>query len=106
MREYSHLVSDESLATKYMDLISSEYHRTKEMLEILYGQPLNERRSRMYTMIEERSARMRPLHALQISQIREWRALKADGKEEEAARKLPEMLLVLNAIAGGMGSTG
>jgi phosphoenolpyruvate carboxylase len=60
----------------------------------------------MYQMIEFRAKRLLPLHRLQIEQLKSWRSLKQSGKNEEAAEQLPEMLLVLNAIASGLGTTG
>lgn len=106
MKAYSSLVSDQKLADGYTSQIIEEYHTSREMLEKLYGQKLNERRSRMYSMIAERNAKLSSLHKLQIAQLKEWRRLKDMDKMDEAADKLPQMLLVLNAIAGGLGSTG
>ena len=106
MKSYATLVDDPELANRYLDLITDEYHRTKQMLELLYGHKLRERRPRLYQMIEFRSERLKPLHDLQIRQLSEWRSLKKDGNEDLAAEKLPDMLLVLNAIASGLGTTG
>lgn len=106
MQWYAEMVDDAELAQSFMSRITEEHRKTKEMLEILYGQPLQERRERMYTMIGHRNEKLRPLHKLQIEQIKTWRALKKDGKEKEAGDMLPDMLLVLNAIASGLGTTG
>ncbi|MCH8568121.1 MAG: phosphoenolpyruvate carboxylase [Balneolales bacterium] len=106
MKAYSELVEDKELAAACMEKITQELDRTRNLLEVLYGHPLKERRPRMYTMIGFRSERLQPLHELQIRQLKEWRKLKKDGKEAEAAKLLPEMLLVLNAIASGLGTTG
>lgn len=106
MNDYASLVEDKSLAERYLKNITEEFVRTREMLEVLYGHKLTERRPRMYRMIEFRSERLKPLHQLQIEQLKTWRELKASGKEKEAADQLPEMLLVLNAIASGLGTTG
>jgi phosphoenolpyruvate carboxylase len=106
MKEYASLVEDQALADEYLNKIEAEFNRTREMLELLYGHKLSERRPRMYRMIEFRSRRLKPLHQLQIEQLKTWRELKASGKEKEAADQLPEMLLVLNAIASGLGTTG
>lgn len=106
MNNYAALVEDEALAKKYLGKINEEYELTREMLEALYGHKLEERRPRMYRMIEFRSERLKPLHQLQIEQLKSWRELKAQGKDKEAAEHLPEMLLVLNAIASGLGTTG
>jgi phosphoenolpyruvate carboxylase len=106
MRQYAALVDDRDLAERYMENITAEYNRTRKMLESLYGESLAERRPRMYTLIGFRSERLRPLHLMQIAQLREWRRLQLDGQDAEAKALLPDMLLVLNAIAGGLGSTG
>lgn len=106
MEAYAGLVEEESLRDTIFGMIREEYTRTKEMLELLYGQDLSERRGRMYTMIGYRDEKLRPLHHLQIQQLREWRRLKAEGKDQEAAELMPGMLLVLNAIASGLGTTG
>jgi phosphoenolpyruvate carboxylase len=106
MHEYASLVGDEGMRDYFMGMITEEYERTRNMLELLYGQKLHERRSRMHTMTGFRNERLLPLHRLQISQLREWRALSADGADDRARAMLPDMLLVLNAIASGLGTTG
>ncbi len=106
MEAYAGLVEDQEAAGFHLDRILTEYRRTREMLELLYGHPLQERRPRMYTMMGFRSERLGPLHHLQIQQLRRWRGLHAQGDGEGADALLPEMLLVVNAIAGGLGTTG
>ncbi len=106
MKDYASLVSDRELADQYLKKITEEFERSRDMLEFLYGHKLHERRPRMYKLINFRSKRLEPLHELQIKQLREWRKLKQDGKQDEADARLPEMLLVLNAIASGLGTTG
>lgn len=106
MKKYASLVDDEELAKHYLDRIEDEFNRTKNMLELLYGHKLSDRRPRMYRMIEFRSERLKPLHMLQIDQLKKWRELKKSGKDDEAADHLTDMLLVLNAIASGLGTTG
>lgn len=106
MREYCNMVDDKDLADQYFNQIKSEFELTRDMLEHLYGHKLDERRPRMYQMISFRSERLKPLHKVQIEQLKTWRNLKKQGKDEEAKAMLPEMLLVLNAIASGLGTTG
>lgn len=106
MKAYTSLVDDDGLASHYLSLITKEFHLTKNMLERLYGHRLSERRPRLNQMIAFRSERLKPLHELQIRQLQEWRLLRENGQDEEASEMLPEMLLVLNAIAGGLGTTG
>lgn len=106
MQWYTELMDDRSIADSCLDEITAEFHRTREMLELLYGHQLRKRRPRMYTMIGFRNERLKPLHRLQIDQLRTWRKLKSRGKTEESEAMVPDMLLVLNAIAGGLGTTG
>ncbi|MCH8525192.1 MAG: phosphoenolpyruvate carboxylase [Balneolales bacterium] len=106
MKSYAGMVEDESLRTTILSQITSEFERTKEMLELLYGQKLNERRARMHSMIGYRDEKLRPLHHLQIQQLQTWRTLKSEGNDKAAAEMMPGMLLVLNAIASGLGTTG
>jgi phosphoenolpyruvate carboxylase len=106
MHQYATLVDDAALSKHYMKLIVQEFERTRGMLETLYGHGLAERRPRMYKMIGFRSQRLWPLHMIQVEQLRTWRKLKTQGQEEQADAMLSDMLLVLNAIAGGLGTTG
>ncbi len=106
MEAYSSLVDDSKLAEHYLKQITAEFERTREHLEALYGHKLTDRRPRMYRMIGFRSERLRPLHNLQIDKLRIWREHKAAGREDEANTLLPEMLLLINAIASGLGMTG
>jgi len=106
MEWYSRLMEDQALAGNYLDQITAEFHRTRSMLELLYGHELRSRRPRMYAMIGFRNEHLRPLHQMQIRQLKKWRRFREDGDGERADEMLPDMLLVLNAIAGGLGTTG
>ncbi len=106
MSQWAGLVDDQEIADYYLNKIVDAYHTTRAMLETLYGHDLRERRPRVYEMIDLRSKRLAPLHQLQIDQINTWRALKKQGKTDEAEAMLPDMLRVLNAISSGLGSTG
>ncbi len=106
MKEYASLVDDSQLADTYYKQITDEFYRTRTYLEMLYGHKLRERRPRMYTMIGFRAERLRPLHEMQIEQLRTWRELKKQGDEEQAKSMQHRMQLVVNAIASGLGTTG
>ena len=49
---------------------------------------------------------LKVLHHQQVELIKEWRALKADGKEEAAEELFPKILLSINAISSGLRTTG
>jgi phosphoenolpyruvate carboxylase len=106
MHSYAGLVQDSDIRDTFINTILHELHLSREMLERLYGQKLHERRERMYTMIGYRSERLRPLHLRQIDMLQQWRNYNLDGNTGKADKLLPDMLLVLNAIASGLGTTG
>lgn len=106
MKEWAGMVEDRDIADYYLDKIIDEYQKTCDVLETLYGHSLRERRPRMYKMMELRSKRLEPLHHLQIEQMKTWRKLKNEEENDKADAMLPDMLLVLNAISSGLGSTG
>lgn len=106
MKQWANMVEDREMGDRFYRIIMAEYEKTRDMLEMLYGHKLRDRRPRMYEMIELRSKRLKPLHQLQIEQLKTWRNLKKQGKEDKADAMLPDMLLVLNAISSGLGSTG
>jgi len=106
MKQWAEMVDHPEMGERFYSRILDEFEKTREMLELLYGHGLRERRPRMYEMIELRSKSLEPLHQLQIEQLKTWRKLKCNGKEKDAEALLPDMLLVLNAISSGLGSTG
>lgn len=57
-------------------------------------------------MVSLRSEALRVLHRQQITLLRQWRALRRRGEVAEAEALLPHLLLTVNAIASGLGTTG
>ncbi|MFQ3662159.1 MAG: phosphoenolpyruvate carboxylase [Chloroflexaceae bacterium] len=104
MAWYAELVADPALREAMLGRILEEYWRTVAMLERLYGGPLAERRPNIFSMIEARNPGLRVLHRQQIELLRQWRALRSRGEDDTAL--LPRLLLTINAIANGLGSTG
>lgn len=101
MEAYSELASPE-LAAKFLPLIKEEFKRSKELLEEVYGQKLEERRARLNTILQYRDEVLEPLHRQQIELLKEFRA--SDAEEQE--KLLEPMLHLLGAIAGGLQVTG
>ncbi|MGI9642199.1 MAG: phosphoenolpyruvate carboxylase, partial [Acidimicrobiia bacterium] len=103
MRSYAALVTDGSLRDTYLGHILDEYGRTVEVLEEIYGGPLTVRRPNISRTLTLRQPGLELLHERQINLIRQWRA-SSEGNEQEAL--LGDLLVSVNAIAGGLGSTG
>jgi phosphoenolpyruvate carboxylase len=105
MRQYAALVADAEIRDRVLGMIMTEFNRTRALVEELLGSPIMERRPRMSKMMELRNRRLKILHDLQVNQLREWRNMKSAG-DERAADMLPQLLQVVNAIAGGLRATG
>lgn len=107
MRAYGGLVEDEALRSRFLDPILEEYATTRAVLEELQcGGALEALRPTLTRSIEMRSPAMRVLHHQQIRLIRDWRAAQRRGDEAGAEALLPRLLLLVNAIASGLGTTG
>jgi phosphoenolpyruvate carboxylase len=103
---YGELIADEGLRERFVPRILDERRRTIEVLEEIYGGPLETRRPNIGRTLSVRAPGLRILHRHQIELVGRWRALIADGDEEAAGVLLPSLLMTVNAIAGGLGSTG
>ena len=106
MRDYATLVEDADLRERVFTNIVEEFERTRRMLEQVYGGALAERRPNIHGMLQMRREALRVLHRQQIALLRQWRGLRRQSANEEAAALLPRLLLTVNAIASGLGTTG
>ncbi len=105
MELYASLVEDSRLRERFMHNILSEYRLSRTMLETIYGEPIEQRRPRIASMIEARQPKLIQLHRRQVELIKIWRKLE-DRTTPEAEKLLMDLLLVVNAIAGGLRATG
>lgn len=102
MRTYAALIGDPSIRERIMGFIEPEYQRTQQMLEKIYDGPLSERRPNVQQLLTLRQQGLRMLHHQQIELLQRWRS----GSEAEKQEILPQLLLTVNAIAGGLRTTG
>ncbi len=106
MARYAGLVDDERARARVFGVIREEYERTREGLEAIYQGPLADMRPRVHRVLSLRAPALVPIHDRQIQLLRDWRALRAEGREQAAERALPSLLQTVNAIAAGLGATG
>lgn len=106
MAEYARLVEDEVVRERILGRIVAEHRLTLEVLCALFGGNLEERRPRLMKAVAIRREALLRLHREQIALLREWRAALARGGPEEADYILPRLLVTVNAIAGGLKTTG
>ena len=102
MRSYADLVEDDALRSRIMSQIEAEYERTEAMLEHIYSGPLAEKRPNVQHFLDLRQQGLKTLHQQQIELLQEWRGQQNDGEDDI----LPKLLLTVNAIANGLGTTG
>ncbi|MCH7224735.1 phosphoenolpyruvate carboxylase [Haloferula sp. A504] len=106
MGEYAALVADEDLRKRFMDRITTEFHRTREYLAELFDGDMQKRRPRMAKTLDIREEPLQVLHRQQIALLAEWRGLLAAGEERQADELFPRLLLSINAISSGLRTTG
>ncbi|NQU46656.1 MAG: phosphoenolpyruvate carboxylase [Chlorobium sp.] len=106
MRSYAELVEDGELRGRIMAMIEEEYRKTKHYIDLLYSEPLATQRLNVNRFVALRREGLALLHRWQIVRLREWRTMQNEGRHEEAEAMLPELFLTLNAISGGLRTTG
>lgn len=106
MRDYAALVEDAALRERILGMIVVEFERTHQMLDLLFAGPFAARRPRISRMLGLRQEGLRVLHRQQIALLRQWRALLQAGDTAAAEPILLQLLLTVNAIAGGLRTTG
>ena len=106
MHQYAELVNDSAIREHILGMIEAEYHRTKKYIELLFAEPLEIQRMNVNKFIAPRREGLEMLHQQQIKLLKEWRALKESAMQSEAERLLLELFLTVNAISGGLRTTG
>ena len=106
MTEYAALVEDKAVRERILGRIFTEYDCTRKILAELYGANTEERRPRLEKAIALRREALLRLHREQIVLLREWRQARREGRADDADRMLPGLLVTVNAIAGGLKTTG
>jgi phosphoenolpyruvate carboxylase len=106
MGDYAALVEDPAARTRILGLVTGEYERTARMLEQVFGgAALEARRPRMVRTLHLREESLRRLHHHQIALLARWRRQRA-ANDSAAEGCLGELLQAVNAIAGGLRTTG
>lgn len=98
---YSDLVTDSAIKVTIFELILKEFNLTKSLLLNLFETPFEIRRKRLHKTLALRADTLEILHNTQIKLIKDWRS--RTNKDEKL---LNQLLLVTNAIAGGLRTTG
>ena len=101
MRAYAELVDHEGLRALMLQKIINERNLAEEHFNRIFHGTLQERRPRFWQTLQAREDALRLLHGQQIQLLREFRS---DGGDQP--ERVERMLLVVNAIASGLRTTG
>ncbi len=99
MKAYASLVEDKNIRDEILNLILSEYELSTRMITELFKKHFESRRPRLFRTLEYRDKPLEILHNTQIHLLKEWRKTQNEDT-------LTQLLLVTNAIAGGLRTTG
>lgn len=103
MDRYASLVQDAEIRESFLGTILAERERTETELQSLLGKPLKERRPRFWSTLVARQVPLDTLHERQIALLKESRA---SGGVANSPAKVEQLLLLINAIASGLRTTG
>jgi phosphoenolpyruvate carboxylase len=106
MEAYAGLVTDDSVRAAFLPRIVAELDRTKKSVANVFGRPSHERRPRFARSTGRRSDALEVLHRRQIALLKDWRQQVADNRPDAAETTLIDLLQTVNAIAGGLRTTG
>lgn len=82
--------------------IKAEYALTKEILQEISGQSIQDFRPQTVEALRRREHGLRILHQSQVEMLRQWRS---EGAQAQSPL-VQELLLNINALAAGLGHTG
>jgi len=88
-----------------MNLISTDYESCLNEIEEIMKNSVEIRRISKLENKKLRSNSLKALHEIQIDYLTKWRASK-DNNPKESDSYLMELLLLVNALSGGLKGTG
>ncbi|MFN7792004.1 MAG: phosphoenolpyruvate carboxylase, partial [Cyclobacteriaceae bacterium] len=105
MKAYAALAVVEPECKLIFDRIERELKDSHEQIAALFNEPTVVRRFSVYDNANRREPVLTPLHRLQIGTLKQWR-VKRQTHTEQAAKLLDKLLMMTNAISGGLKNTG
>jgi phosphoenolpyruvate carboxylase len=88
-----------------MGLILNDFEICLQRIEDLMGASAEQRRISKLENNKLRDAALKNLHSIQLDRLKKWRTVK-DSDEELSQQYLLQLLLNVNALSGGLKSTG
>ncbi len=105
MTAFSDLLEDQKTRQELMELILTDYQSGIQKIEALLGASVSNRRISKLENIKLRNKALTSLHEIQLDYLIKWRsAMKTDTKLSD--QYLMQLLLLVNALSGGLQNTG
>jgi phosphoenolpyruvate carboxylase len=104
MKKFADLVQDDATRQELMELILTDYQTCLEEIQSIMLEPVETRRISKLANIKLRKDALRVLHDIQIDTLSNWRVIKNNGSEQGDI--LIQLLVLVNALSGGLKSTG
>lgn len=105
MRAYADLVEDKNIRNELLDLIMQDYADAFDQISRLFGKSTENRRQSQLENTDRRGQTLAMLRQLQTAHLKEWRESR-EKAPDHAAVILGKLLLLINAVSGGLKSTG
>ncbi len=103
MKRFAGNVGDSTTREELMALILDDYSLCLHTIEEIMGQSVEERRIIRTKDIQLRKTALNELHTIQINYLQKWRK---NFDTEQKEQLLLRLLLVVNALSGGLKNTG
>jgi phosphoenolpyruvate carboxylase len=105
MQEFAGMVPDQKIRQEIFGMMMDDYGTGLTQIADMLGGSVEGRRTTQLENAKLRGQALGKLHELQLKLIAEWRTVK-DTDEEKSDALLKRLLLLVNAIAGGLRHTG
>jgi phosphoenolpyruvate carboxylase len=105
MQAFANLCADKDVEKELMLMILTDFEAGVAEIDLIMGSTSQERRGSRLEGNAMRKEGLDILHHMQLSSLKEWRSLKPD-EQEKGDHLLLELLLLVNAVSGGLKGTG
>jgi len=105
MQAFAELYDDSPARNELMDLILKDYQNCLDQIEKIMGASVEARRVSKLENNKLRKHALEELHKIQIDYLKKWRTMR-QSDSEESDQYLLQLLLLVNALSGGLKSTG
>ncbi|WP_299365174.1 phosphoenolpyruvate carboxylase [Winogradskyella sp.] len=105
MHVFSEMVEDENTKEELMQLVLNDFEKCLEIIQDIMGESSDTRRIAATENKKLRDSSLKALHKIQVDYIKKWRELRK-AHSPEGERYLLQLLLLVNALSGGLKSTG